>query len=324
MSHISRRTFVSIAGLAPFFSHAQQGPGGYPNKPIRLIVPFPPGGGTDTAARLLGAELTVRLGQSIVIENRSGASGNIATEHVARSAPDGYTLGMVTTGQLITNPLAMKMSFSPEKEIALLARVSGAPMYVVVKSDSPYKDIKTLIERAKASKDGINYGSAGIGTPQHLGMEMFKHSAGFKATHVAYKGSSPALMDLMGGALDVIMESKAAATPHVRAGKLRVLAVTSEQPMVDMPGIPTLDSYAPGVTLIAWSGIGAPAGLPADLASHLADAIRRVITDPTFIQKMRDQGSTANWLSPSDFRDAVEVERKVTANVIRLANIKLE
>ncbi len=321
---ISRRTLVSIAGLAPLFSYAQKGPGGYPHKLVRLLVPFAPGGGTDAAARLLGVELSARLGQSIVIENRAGAAGNIATEYVARSAADGYTLGMITSGQLIANPLAMKMSFNPEKDIALLGRVSGAPMLVVVGAGSPYKSIKDLIDRAKLTKDGINYGSAGIGTPQHLGMEMFKHVTGLNATHVAYKGSGPALMELMSGGLDVIMESTAAATPHIRSGKLRVLAVTSEKPVADLPDTPTLDSYAPGVILMSWSGVGAPAGMPAELAGYLGEAIRRVVTDPAFAQRMRDQGSTASWLGAGDFRAAVDAERKVTANVIRQANIKLE
>lgn len=320
---VRRRQIVACAALLPALSLARAEVPGL-SKPVRLLVPFAPGGGTDSTARLLALYLSPLLGQPIVVENRTGAGGNIATEAAARAPADGHTLVMLTNGQLIANPLGMHMSFDPAKEITVLGRVTWAPMVLVVPKASPYTTIEQFLAGARQARGGINYGSAGIGTPQHLGMEQLKYVAGFDATHVAYKGSGPALLDLLSGKIDVIMESSSASAPYIRSGALRPLAVTSDKPVADLPGVPTLDSHVHGLLVSSWTAVGAPAGIPPALAQALESALQRSVTDADFARKLRERGTYASWLGAADMRAAIEAERAVTADVMHRADIRFD
>jgi tripartite-type tricarboxylate transporter receptor subunit TctC len=322
--NLSRRTLVGLAGLLPLAALAQKAVPGYPSKPIRLVVGFAPGGGTDIIHRLLAPFLSQHLGQQVFIDNKPGAGGNIATEQVAKAAPDGYTLLSLTPGQMIANPLGMKLSFSPEKEIIPIGRVTASPMVVVVPASSPYKTMQEFLAAAKASGGKINYGSAGIGGVQHLGMETLKHAAGFAATHVPYRGSGPALIDLISGKIDVIMESSTAASTHIKSGALRPLAVTSPQPNPDLPGVPALQTVVPNVVVMSWTGIGAPAGMAPELVEYLNDVVRRSVTDPAFVSKAREAGGFPGWLDSTTFASAIQTERRETAELMRRANIRLD
>src|SRR4030095_4088305 len=236
----------------------------YPTKPIRLVVPFPPGGATDILARAVAQKLTETWGQSVVVDNRPGAGGNIGTELVAKAAPDGYTLEMGTVGtHAINASLYAKIPFDHVKDIAAVILVAGVPNVLVVNPSVPVNSVQELIAYTKANPGKLNFASSGAGTSIHLSGELFKVMAGVKMTHVPYKGSAPALQDLLGGQVQLMFDNLPPSLPQIKAGKLRALAVTSLARAPALPDVPTLsESGLPGFDASSWFGILAPAGTP--------------------------------------------------------------
>lgn len=325
----TRRGAIALAGTLPLARvpglRAQpELPPGYPAKPIRLLIGFAPGGATDIAARLAAPILSQLLGQQVVPENRSGAGGNLATEMTARAPADGYILLMLTPGQIVTNPLLMPVPYDPERDISIIARMTAGQLVMVVPRASPFQDLPQLLARARAGGPPLSYGTPGPGTSQHIVMEMLKKEGGFQATHVPYRGSGPAVTDLIAGNIDFMIDSVSPTLPHVHSGALRAIAVTGTEPHPDFPGAVTLNSLVPGVVMTTWLGLGAPPGLPPGMVDYLTNIVRRAVQDPAFAGRMKELGGQSAWLGPADFTAILAAERRSIGAVIRNAKIRLE
>ncbi len=276
------------AATAPASAPAQS----FPDKPIRLIVPFPPGGPTDIVARPLAQLLGESLKQSVIVDNRGGAGGSIGAEAVARSSPDGYTLLMGTVGtNAINGALYSKLPYDPVRDFTPIALVASAPVAVVVNAAADIGSVKDLIAKAKANPGKLFFGSAGSGTPGHLTGEMFARAAGIKLQHVPYRGSAPAITDLLGGQIPLMFDPLQSVIQQVRSGKLRALAISSKKRSPALPGVPTLDEAGlKGFETTAWWAVFAPADLPADVTRKLRRAIERVVRSDAFKQKLGNLG----------------------------------
>ena len=276
------------AAAAPAAAPAQS----FPDRAIRLIVPFPPGGPTDIVARPLAQLLGESLKQSVIVDNRGGAGGTIGAEVVARSSPDGYTLLMGTVGtNAINGALYSKLPYDPVRDFTPIALVASAPVAVVVNAAADIGSVKDLIAKAKANPGKLFFGSAGSGTPGHLTGEMFARAAGIKLQHVPYRGSAPAITDLLGGQIPLMFDPLQSVIQQVRSGKLRALAISSRKRSPALPGVPTLDEAGlKGFESTAWWAVFAPANLPADVASKLRIEIERVVHSDAFKQKLGNLG----------------------------------
>ena len=323
---LPRRQFLHLtAGAAALsavshFAWAQA----YPTRPVRLVVGFPPGGGTDITARLIGQWLSERLGQQFVIENRPGAGSNIATEGVARAAADGYTLLLVSTAHAINATLYDRLNYNFLRDIAPVAGIIRAPNVMEVNSSLPPKSVSEFIAYAKANPGKVNYASGGNGTAQHLSGELFKMMTGVVMVHVPYRGDAPALTDLIGGQVQVMFGSIPPSVEHIRAGKLRALAVTNATRSEALPDIPTVSDFVPGYEASAWYGIGAPRNTPAEIVDKLNKEINAALSDPKIKTRLADLGGTVLSGSPADFGKLIADETEKWGKVIRAANIKPE
>jgi tripartite-type tricarboxylate transporter receptor subunit TctC len=319
-----RRQFLHLAAGAaalPAVSHiawAQE----YPTKPVRIIVGFAPGGGADIAARLIGQWLSERLGQSFVIENRPGAGSNIATEAVVRAPSDGYTLLLVSAPAAINATLYEKLSFNFIRDIAPVASISHVPHVMVVHPSFPAKTVPEFIAYAKANAGKINMASAGNGSTPHVAGELFKMMAGVNLIHVPYRSAGPALTDLLGGQVQVMFDNMASSIEHVRAGKLRPLAVTTTMRSETLPDVPTVSEFVPGYEVSNWFGVGAPKATPAEILDRLNKEINASLADPKLRARLADLGGTPLVGSPADFGKLIAAETEKWAKVIRAANIK--
>jgi tripartite-type tricarboxylate transporter receptor subunit TctC len=323
---LPRRNFLHLAAGAaalPAVSHiawAQE----YPTKPVRIIVGFAPGGGADIAARLIGQWLSERLGQSFVIENRPGAGSNIATEAVVRAPSDGYTLLLVSAPAAINATLYEKLSFSFIRDIAPVASISHVPHVMVVHPSFPAKTVPEFIAYAKANAGKINMASAGNGSTPHVAGELFKMMAGVNLIHVPYRSAGPALTDLLGGQVQVMFDNMASSIEHIRAGKLRPLAVTTTMRSETLPDVPTVSEFVPGYEVSNWFGVGAPKATPAEILDRLNKEINSGLADPKIKARLADLGGSALSGSPADFGKLIAEETEKWAKVIRAANIKPE
>jgi tripartite-type tricarboxylate transporter receptor subunit TctC len=321
---LPRRNFLHLAAGAaalPAVSHiawAQE----YPTKPVRIIVGFAPGGGADIAARLIGQWLSERLGQSFVIENRPGAGSNIATEAVVRAPSDGYTLLLVSAPAAINATLYEKLSFNFIRDIAPVASISHVPHVMVVHPSFPAKTVPEFIAYAKANAGKINMASAGNGSTPHVAGELFKMMAGVNLIHVPYRSAGPALTDLLGGQVQVMFDNMASSIEHVRAGKLRPLAVTTTMRSETLPDVPTVSEFVPGYEVSNWFGVGAPKATPAEILDRLNKEINASLADPKLRARLADLGGTPLVGSPADFGKLIAAETEKWAKVIRAANIK--
>jgi tripartite-type tricarboxylate transporter receptor subunit TctC len=319
-----RRNFLHLAGGAaalPAVSRIARAQT-FPAKPVRLVVGYAAGGGTDITARLMAQWLSERLGQQFVIENRPGAGTNIATEAVVRAAPDGYTLLLATTGNAINATLYQKLNFNFILDISPVAGIIRVPNVMVVSPSMPVKTVPEFIRYAKANPGKINMASGGAGGTDHMSGELFKMMAGVNMIHVAYRGLSPALTDLLGGQVQVIFSSVPAAIEYVRAGKLRALAVTTATRFEGMPDIPTVGDVVPNFEASQWYGIGAPKNTPAEIVDKLNKEINAALTDPNMKSRLAELGGTALAGSPADFGKLIADETEKWANVARAANIR--
>jgi tripartite-type tricarboxylate transporter receptor subunit TctC len=296
----------------------------YPSRPVRIIAAAAPGGLPDIIARLIGPWLSGRLGQQFVVENRPGGGNNIGTEAVVRAPPDGYTLLLVSTTNAINATLYDKLNFNFIRDIAPVAGIIVVPTVMVVHPSVPAKTIPEFIAYAKANPGKINLGSPGIGTPPHVAGELFKMMAGVDLVHVPYRGGGPVMTDLLGGQVQVLFGSTSLTIEHIRAGKLRPLAVTSATRWEGLPDIPTVNDFISGYEASAWVGIGAPRNTPAEIIGRLNKEINAALADPKIKARLADLGGTVLPGSPADFGKLIADDTEKWAKVIRSANIKPE
>ena len=314
------------AAAAPAQIHATAAEPGYPTKPIRVVHPFPPGGGTDAMARILQPKLSEALGQPLVMDHRPGAAGSIAAEIVAKSTPDGYTLLMGFSTVLTTNPsLYSKLAFDPLRDFAPITHLATSQYLLIVHPSVPANSVGQLVALAKARPGSLNYASAGVGSPLHLAAELFKSRAGINIVHVTYKGGGPAAIAVLAGESQVVFASVAAALQHVRSGRLRALAVTGLKRSMLAPELPTMDeSGFPGFNVTAWQSVVAAAGTPRGIIARLHDAIVRVSRLPENVQLINNIGYEPTGTTPAQLAEIIRTESALWAKVIKDANIRAE
>lgn len=317
------RAFLGATALVSSLAAAAET---YPSKPVRLVIPFPPGGGTDIIGRELATRLNARLGWTLVVDNRPGAGGNIGVDAVAKAPADGYTIVLGQTSNLAINPtLYPKLSYDPFKDLAPVSLVAVAPLAVVVSADSPYKTLADLVTAAKAKPGAINFASPGNGTVAHLTGELFQRAAGVKFTHVPYKGANQGLTDLVGGFVQLYMSSVPTVLPQIRAGKLRALAVTTTKRVTDLPGVPTVGEagYA-GFDASTWFGVLVRAGTSKDVVAKLNAEINRTLASPEVKKRIDDEGAEAIGSTPEKLAELMREEHARWRKVIADAGVKIE
>jgi len=296
----------------------------YPTKPVRIVVGYPAGGSSDFHARLMGQWLTERLGQQFVVENRPGASGNIATEAVVRAQPDGYTLLLASTADAVNASLYANMSFNFVRDIAPVVGIIRGGTVMVVHPSFPAKTVQEFIAYAKANPGKITMATSGSGSPQHLAGELFKMMAGVDLLHVPYRGEAPALTDAIGGQIGVIFGTLTATSEHVTAGKLHALGVTTQMRSDALPGIPTVAETVPGYEASGWAGLGAPKQTPSEIVALLNREINAALASPAIKARYTQLGSIILGGTPQDFAKFVSGETEKWAKVIKFAGIKPE
>ena len=297
----------------------------FPSRPIKLVVPFQPGGSTDLIARLVAQKLAANLNATLVVENKAGAGSVLGTDFVAKAPADGYTLLVSANPAIAPGPLMRaSMPYDPIKDFSHLALLGSFANALVVRADHPAKSVAELIALARAKPGALNYASAGVGSAGFLTGELLKQAAGIDMLHVPYKGSGPAITDLLGGQLDAMFESTVTATGYVRAGKLRMLAVTGERRNPSLPDVPTLAETMPGVVGGAWFGISAPAKLPADIAQRLQTEVRNIVSEHDMQARLAELGMTALPLVGAEFSAFIAAENRRWGPVIKAGNIRVE
>ncbi len=298
----------------------------YPTKPIRFVVAFPPGGGTDIIGRSIAQKLSERLAQQVIVDNRPGAGGNIGTDIVAKSAPDGYTILMGSAGPLAINAsLFAKMPFDPLRDLAPVTLAASTPNVLVVHPSLAVHSVAELVALARANPGAINFASSGHGTPAHLAGELFNTLAGVKLVHVPYKGAAPALADLLGGQVQLMFSTMPPALPHVKEGKLRGLAVTSLKRSPAAPELPTIDEAAlPGFEANTWHGVVAPAGTPADIIERLNREIVAILHEREMVERLSAQGAEPVGSTPAEFAAYIRSETLKWAKVVRESGARAE
>ena len=323
---LSRRRLLRLASAAialPALSRPARAQA-YPNRPVRLIIGYTPGGSADLTGRLMGQWLTEKLGQPFVIENRPGAGTNIATEAMLRAAPDGYTLLLVAPANAINATLYDKMSFDYLKESEPVAGLIRFPNVVVVNPSLPVKTIPELIAYAKANPGKLNMASSGNGSTIHMSGELFKMLTGINMVHVPYRGGAPALTDLIAGQVQVMFDNIPTCAEHVKSGKLRGLAVTSTVRSEILPDLPTVADFLPGYEASAWYGIGAPKGTPPDIVERLNKTINEILADPKVKAKFTEYGAILLPGSPADFGKLQADETEKWGKVVKFAGVKVD
>jgi len=296
----------------------------YPTRPVRLIVGFAPSGATDIMARLIGQWLSERLGQQFIVENRPGAASNIATEAVVHAPPDGYTLLVATSVNAINTTLYDKLNFNLIRDIAPVASIHREPFLVEVNPLVPVKTVPELIAYAKANPANINMSSAGIGSGNHIAGELFKMMTGVNLVHVPYRGAGPALVDLLGGQVQVMFATMSSSIEYVRSGKLRALAVTTATRSPVLPDIPTVAEFVPGYESSFWTGVGAPKNTPAEIVDKLNKEINAALADTKMKARLAELGATALPGSPADFGKLLADETEKSAKVVKFAGVKAD
>ena len=323
---LPRRNFLHLAaGAAALpavsrFAWAQA----YPSRPVRIIVPFAPGGATDIIARLIGQWLSERLGQQFVTENRPGAGSNIGTEVVVNAPPDGYTLLLVGASSAINATLYEKLSFNFLRDIAPVSGIISTPFIMAVNPSFPAKTVSEFIAYAQANPGRISMASAGNGSTAHVTGELFKMMTSVEMVHVPYRGSAPAVTDLLGGQVQVMFDPLSSSIEYIKVGKLRALAVTTRTRWETLPDIPTVGDFVPGFEASAWQGIAAPKNMPSEIVEKLNNEINTALADPKMTARLADVGGTVLRGSYVDFAKLVAEDIEKWAKVIRAANIKPE
>jgi tripartite-type tricarboxylate transporter receptor subunit TctC len=307
---------VALAGLA----QAQD----YPGKPIRLITPAAQGGTTDLLARLFGAKLSEIFKQQVLVDNRASASGVIGGDMTAKAAPDGYTLLLAYHQHTINAALSTNLPYHPVNDFTPITQLTRAGLLLVVNPSSPPRTLQEFIEWTKRRSGELNYGSAGLGSGGHLAGELYNYMTGVKAQHIPYKGSGPAIVDLMAGRYDYNFAGVQAAQPQVRAGKLRALAITTPQRVAALPDIPAVAEAVPGYEVVGWYGVIGPAGLPAPIVARLHEALLRVLAQPDVRERIVNDGSEPVGTTPREFRDFMAADLAKWAKLVKESGAKLD
>jgi len=320
---LNRRTLLTVAcataAATPLISWGQE----YPNKPIKIIVPLPPGGSNDVLARTLGQKIGESMGQPVIVENKPGAAGNIATDALVKSEPDGYTLAIAPNQTVAVNPvLYSKLPFNVLTDVQGISMLGSVPMVLVVHPSVAVSTVGELVAMAKNDPQKLSYASAGAGSPQHMAAEVFKSMSGVNITHIPYKGSAPALVDVLAGTVSVMFCPLNSALPHIRSGKLKALGSTGTKRLTLVADLPTIAETLPGYESDIWIGMIAPAKTPRHVIEKLNAELRRVLELPDVRSKLAEQGITAASSSADEFNQLIATDQKRWAEVIKTANIK--
>lgn len=324
MMQVFRRIALALLLLLPFAASPQAQD--YPNKPVKIVVPYPPGGSNDVLARILAQRLSEDLKQQFIVENRAGANGNVGANSVATGDADGYTLFLTAPGPLTINQsLYSKLSFDPAKDFAPVALVASVPLVLMVHPDVKAANVKELIALAQAQPGKMNFGSSGIGSTNHLAGELLKRMSNVDIVHVAYKGAAPAMNDLVGGHIPMMFDNMPAALPQVNGNKVRALAVAGDKRAAAMPNVPTVaESGVPGFETSAWFGLVAPAKTPPAVLAKLTDAVNKALTSPDVVKRFQDLGAEPGTVSGAAYGAFLQAETKKWADVIKASGAKAE
>ena len=324
---LSRRQVLAAAGALSGLplARAANGPADWPTKPIRLVLPFAAGGPTDVVARAIGVKLSQLLGQPVIVENRLGASGNIATEFVARAAPDGYTVLYHSSGLAISPALHKRLPYDTLRDLAPVAMPAVIPTVIMANPKLPVSNIQEFVAYMKDRPGKLSYGSGGQGNVTHLAVALFLQSLGLQALHVPYKATAPAMNDLMGGQIDFLLDAVSSAIPYIRDGRVRALAVASKSRVGVLPGVPALaESLIPGFDAATWHGMLVPAGTPPAVVGALSEAINKVVADPALHKQFGAQGVQFQPSTPEQFGASLRVELQRWAGAVQAAGIEAE
>jgi tripartite-type tricarboxylate transporter receptor subunit TctC len=332
MNRIMGTVFLAAAALAApgMAAHAaagdQGGAANWPDKPIRLVLPFPPGGGTDALARIMAPKLAAELGQSVIVDNRTGASGNIATEYVAKAPPDGYTVLMGFNTTLTMNPALFKnMPVNVEKDLRPVIKLAQAQYVLVVNSQLPVHSVDELVKLAKSEPGKLNFSSSGAGSPLHMSAEVFMDRTGTNMAHIPYRGGGPAMLAVLGGQAQLIFGSVTAVEPHVKEGKLTALATTGLKRSPNLPNVPTLDELGlKGFDVTSWYGLLVPAKTPQPIVIKLQNATEKVMKDPEVLKAMDKQGLEPAIVTGPAFAKNIDEETKMWAALVKKLNLKID
>ena len=298
---------------------------GYPDRPIKMLVGFGAGGITDITARQVADEMGRALGQPVVVENRTGAGGNIATAELARAQPDGYTLMLASPGQLVVNPLTQKsLGFDPKTPFTLISLANESPFVFVVPANSRFKSVPDMIAWGKTNENGLSFASPGLGTTMHIAGEMLQVMAGVKAVHVPYRGGAQSTNDLVAGRVDFMIDSVGAVSAQTQAGQLKVLAVASGQKLPQFPDAPLLSSMYPGLEVSSWLGVVGPPGMPKDIQRALVRAVQQAVSQPQYVQMLNTRGSTVAPQGPEAFAVHLGKERERVERTVVKAGLRLD
>jgi tripartite-type tricarboxylate transporter receptor subunit TctC len=326
MINLQRRRFLCAAVIAAAFTVVPQNAGAqdYPTRPVRILIGFPAGGTTDIVARLIGQWLSERLGQQFIIENRPGANTTLAVEAVARAPADGYTLCTVSTSNVLNSALYPQLTFDTDRDLAMIAGLNSSPLVLEVHPAVPVNSVPGLIAYAKANPGRISMASFGTGSISHVAGELFEAAAGIDMLHVPYRGSAPMLIDLLAGHVQAAFDNLPASIEHIRAGKLRALAVTTTTRSQTLPHVPSLSEIFPGYEAIAYLGLGAPKSTPAEIVNKLNQEINAGLADGKIRARLAELGGTPFVFSPAEFRNFIAAETGKWVKVIRDAKIRAE
>ncbi len=314
---------LAAFALSTGAAHAQAWPG---RQPIRIVIPYPPGGASDVTARTLATKLTDALGQSVVVENRPGANGIVALELVAKAPADGYTLLMANLGPNAINPVVYKkLPYDAVKDFTPIMLTTLVPLVLVVNPELPVKDLPSLIAMARQSPGKIDFASAGNGASNHLAGELFNAMAGIQTTHVPYKGDTPAMSDVMGGQVSMMFPTAIAAMPHLKSGKLRAIAVTSAKRVPSLPDVPTMsEAGVTGFEAVSWGGLMGPGNLPPEIVARLNTELQAILKMPDVVDKLQSLGAEVVATSPQAFATYLQAEIDKWGKVARGANVQLD
>lgn len=322
------KTAVAVCCLTAFSipASAQSSAADFPNKPIKLVVPFPAGGTSDVLGRLIGDKLGEAVGQTVVVENRAGANGNIGADYVARSAPDGYTLVLLDLGNLTISPSVYpNMPFDPLEDLTAVTMLAYSPHLLVTTNELPVKTQEELVAHAKANKGKLNFAAAaGIGSAPHMAGVLFAQKTGVEWSYIPYKGGAQAMSDLIGGQVDATTNGMVATYPHVQSGKIRLLAVTSEKRLPQLPDVPTVSEIIPGFVTGSWQGILAPAGTPPQVVDKLHAELSKILQMGDVREKLISLGAEPLEMTPSEFDSWMHTKVNEWAKVVKEAGIRIE
>lgn len=312
-----------LAALACTASGATAQTGKWPDKPVRVIIPFAPGGSVDIIGRMAASRMTEKFGEQFVVDNRTGAGGTIAAAITARANPDGYTLILLSPG-FPSSAALYKLPYDPVRDFAPIGMIAEGPLFLVAHPSVKAANVKEFVDRARASPDSLRYGSGGVGSSTHLATELFRQMAKVSVVHVPYKGVGAALVDLLGGQIQFYISPGAAVLPHANAGRLRLLAVTGEQRSPDMADLPAISEVVPGYSATFWYGFAAPAGTPRAVIAAINDEIARMLKLPEVQKRLRGDDLRPNHSTPEGFAQRIARDIAMWRNVVQAGNIKVE